>query len=157
MRDAVPGERHLTLEPADGGMLVRVESPAGETEPLAIAAAGGAAVALTPVSATRAEALLPKAAPGDVALALHAGASVATLTATLPATRPGARERRGQGPDRRLLRQLAARTGGSLDPAPAALLAARPGVARAAFPLATPLVMLALVLVLADVALRRLR
>jgi Ca-activated chloride channel homolog len=66
------------------------------------------------------------------------------------------RELRAVGPNGPLLHQLAATTGGTIDPAPAALLAARPGVEHEAVPLAPYLVPLVILAVLADVALRQL-
>ncbi len=75
------------------------------------------------------------------------------------ATRPdlgGSRELRAVGPNRALLGQLAATTGGAIDPAPATLLAARPGVEHEALPLAPYLVPLIILAVLGDVALRQL-
>jgi hypothetical protein len=72
-----------------------------------------------------------------------------------PARGDGGREARALGPAHALLAELAARTGGRVDPEPEAVLAARPGVARESQPLAPLLVPLALLLVLVDVALRR--
>ena len=76
------------------------------------------------------------------------------------AARPGdvaaGRELRAVGPNRPLLRQLAATTGATIDPAPAALLAARPGVEHEAIPLTPYLVPLIILAVLGDVALRQL-
>jgi hypothetical protein len=72
-----------------------------------------------------------------------------------PARGDGGREARALGPAHALLAELAARTGGRVDPEPAAVLAARPGMARESQPLAPVLVPVALLLVLADVALRR--
>jgi hypothetical protein len=66
------------------------------------------------------------------------------------------RELRSAGPNLPLLRQLAAATGGALDPAPDAVLAARPGVEHEAVPLAPYLIPLVILLVLGDVALRQL-
>ena len=66
------------------------------------------------------------------------------------------RELRTVGPNLPLLRQLAAATGGALDPAPDALLAARPGVEHEAVPLAPFLVPLVILAVLGDIAFRQL-
>jgi len=66
------------------------------------------------------------------------------------------RELRTVGPNLPLLRQLAAATGGALDPAPEVLLAARPGVEHEAVPLAPFLVPLVILAVLGDIALRQL-
>ena len=66
------------------------------------------------------------------------------------------REYRAVGPDLPLLRTLAATTGGAMDPDPASLLAARPGVEHEAVPLAPYLLPLVILAVLGDVALRQL-
>jgi Ca-activated chloride channel homolog len=66
------------------------------------------------------------------------------------------RELRTVGSNLPLLHQLAAATGGVLDPTPEALLAARPGVEHEAVPLAPFLVPLVILAVLGDIALRQL-
>ena len=71
-------------------------------------------------------------------------------------TEQAGREFRTVGPNLPLLRALAAATGGTLDPDPAALLAARPGVEHEAVPLAPYLLPLVILAVLGDVALRQL-
>ena len=99
---------------------------------------------------------------------LHAGLHRATLLSggggtlveeplvlMVPATSDADREYRASDADRDLLTTVAALTGGRVDPEPNAVLAVRPGFARAVMPLDWLLVPLALVLLLADVALRR--
>jgi hypothetical protein len=71
-------------------------------------------------------------------------------------TEQAGREFRTVGPNLPLLRALAAATGGTLDPDPAALLAARPGVEHEAVPLAPYLLPLVILAVLGDIALRQL-
>ena len=66
------------------------------------------------------------------------------------------REYRAVGTDLPLLRTLTATTGGAMDPDPASLLAARPGVDHEAVPLAPYLLPLVILAVLCDVALRQL-
>jgi secreted protein with Ig-like and vWFA domain len=72
-----------------------------------------------------------------------------------PGRGDGGREARAVGPARALLAELATRSGGQVDPEPSSVLSARPGSARETRPLAPLLVPLAMMLVLADVALRR--
>jgi Mg-chelatase subunit ChlD len=79
------------------------------------------------------------------------------VEASAPERETRGSEGRATAPARALLERVAALTGGRVDPEPASLLAARDGVARERVPLAPVLIPLALVLVLADVALRRLR
>ena len=73
----------------------------------------------------------------------------------VPASADSGREFGAREPNLRLLAALAHATGGRVDPAPAAVLAARPGITRDRTPLAPFLVPLVLALVLVDVALRR--
>jgi Ca-activated chloride channel family protein len=80
----------------------------------------------------------------------------AAAAARPPDDEPVGRELRTVGPNLPLLRQLAAATGGALDPKPDALLAARPGVEHEAVPLAPFLVPLVILAVLGDIALRQL-
>jgi Ca-activated chloride channel homolog len=79
-----------------------------------------------------------------------------TAEAARPDDDAAGRELRVVGPNRPLLHQLAAVTGGTIDPAPGALLAARPGVEHQVVPLAPYLIPLVILAVLGDVALRRL-
>jgi Ca-activated chloride channel family protein len=78
-----------------------------------------------------------------------------TIPTTDPSRGDGGREGRAIGPALGLLAELAARTGGRIDPEPAAVLAARAGVARETRPMTPLLIPFALALVLADVGLRR--
>ena len=90
---------------------------------------------------------------------VHWAAPRALASEVVPAPDPrrgdGGREARALGPAHALLRELAARTGGRVDPEPSAVLAARAGMARQTRPLAPFLIPLAMMLVLADIALRR--
>jgi len=79
----------------------------------------------------------------------------AAEAASRPAEDDTARELRVVGPNRPLLQQLAAATGGVLDATPEAVLTARPGVERESAPLAPVLIPLVMLLVLGDVALRQ--
>jgi hypothetical protein len=78
----------------------------------------------------------------------------AAATASADADTAGP-ELRTIGPNGALLRALAAATGGTLDPAPPALFAARPGVEHEPVPLAPYLVLLVILAVLGDIALRQ--
>ncbi|MEB2283149.1 MAG: VWA domain-containing protein [Myxococcales bacterium] len=74
----------------------------------------------------------------------------------VPASADGGRELRAVATNEALLTAAAAATGGAVDPDPARVLAARPGVRRETIPLDWLLAPLALLLVLGDVAIRRL-
>ena len=73
----------------------------------------------------------------------------------VPARSASTREYRTAAPNRDLLEQVAVLTGGRVDPEPAEILAVRPGVTRRVVPLEGVLIPIVLVLVLADVAVRR--
>jgi Mg-chelatase subunit ChlD len=87
-------------------------------------------------------------------LVLWARPRAAEAAARPPDDAAAGREFRALGPNRSLLAQLAAATGGAVDPEPAAVLAARPGVEQAAVPLTRYLVPLVILLLLGDIALR---
>ena len=74
----------------------------------------------------------------------------------IPSTAESGRELRNTEPNLGLLRDVTRATGGSVEPAPAAVLSARPGVRHETLPLDWILLPLAIVLVLGDVAIRRL-
>jgi hypothetical protein len=74
----------------------------------------------------------------------------------IPAAADTDRELRTATTNVALLTEVAATTGGAVDPEPVAVFAARPGVRHETVPLDWILAPLALLLVLADVAIRRL-
>ena len=74
----------------------------------------------------------------------------------VPATADNSRELRNTEPNLALLRDVTRATGGAVEPAPADVLSARPGVRHETVTLAWLLVPLAIALVLGDVAIRRL-
>ena len=78
------------------------------------------------------------------------------LRLVVPTRSPSGRELRAQGPNLTLLARAAALTGGRLGAEPRDVMGARAGARRRRVPLAPILVPLALVLVVADVAARRL-
>jgi hypothetical protein len=85
-----------------------------------------------------------------------APASEERLDLFVPTAAESERELRTTGPNLALLRAVADATGGAVDPEPARVLAARPGVRHESLALDWLLVPLALLLVLGDVAVRRL-
>ena len=116
----------------------------------------GPEVTLRPSGRRTFAAVVPRLAPGHHAATLRTGGRTEPLDVVVPERTPSGRERRAAGPNRALLAEVAALTGGTLDPAPTNVLRARPGTRRRRTSLDGLLVPLAIVLVLADVALRRL-
>jgi len=78
------------------------------------------------------------------------------LDLLIPATAESGRELRTSDPNLTLLREVARATGGAVEPEPASVLTARPGVRHETIPLDWLLLPLAILLVLGDVAIRRL-
>ena len=78
----------------------------------------------------------------------------ATRATLLVPPRTTGREHRALGANEPFLARLAATTGGLVSPTPAQVISAAPGTAHATWPLAMVLIPLALLLTLADVALR---
>ncbi|HLY36980.1 MAG TPA: VWA domain-containing protein, partial [Candidatus Binatia bacterium] len=156
---APPGlasEPSVDARPVDGGTLVTVESRAA-SPPSALRFEDGREAELRPVGADRFVALVAALAPGVHPVTIVAGGTESTAEVAVPERWASGREERATGPNRALLERLAALSGGAMSPAPADVLRARPGVRRRLVPLDVVLIPLALGLVLADVALRRLR
>jgi Mg-chelatase subunit ChlD len=154
---ALPSERRLVARRAGAGTLVVLDTMADDAGPFTVRVDRGDPVALRPAGRRRFEAVVPALAPGVHAATLGSGQGDEATDLVVPERASDSREFRVDGPDLALLERLAAVTGGRVGPEPADVLVARPGVRRRAMPLDPFLVPLALALVLADVALRRLR
>jgi hypothetical protein len=101
-------------------------------------------------------ATVPNLRPGLHPVTLIAGPHDERVDLLVPATAESGRELRTVEPNLTLLRDVARTTGGAVEPEPANVLAARPGVRHETVALDWLLVPLAILLVLGDVALRRL-
>ena len=101
-------------------------------------------------------AVVPRLTPGHHPVWLRTGSGPGEpMDLIVPARSASTREYRTAAPNRDLLEQVAVLTGGRVDPEPAEILAVRPGVTRRVVPLEGVLIPIVLVLVLADVAVRR--
>jgi Mg-chelatase subunit ChlD len=138
------------------GTLVRLETVADEPGPFALRLPSGAEYPLRRSAPRTFATVVPNLRSGlQSVLLLGPDPSLPEqIDLMVPAAGDGGRELAFHRPNMRLLEELARVTGGAVDPEPAAVLAARPGVVRERVPLAPVLVPLALALVLADVALR---
>jgi Ca-activated chloride channel family protein len=148
-------DRHVEVRREAAGAVVEVQTLEDEAAPPTLTLDDGPEVVLRPSARRTFTAVIPGLDPGHHAAHLARNGASEPLDLVVPERSPSGRERRGTGPNRALLEQLAAETGGRVDPAPADVLRARPGTRRRSVPLDGLLVPLALALVLADVALRR--
>ncbi|HEY2387491.1 MAG TPA: VWA domain-containing protein [Candidatus Binatia bacterium] len=138
------------------GTLVRLETVADEPGPFTLRLPSGADYPLRRSAPRTFTAVVPNLRSGlqSVLLLGRDPSLPEQIDLMVPAAGDGGRELAFHRPNLRLLEELARLTGGTVDPEPAAVLTARPGVVRERVPLAPVLVPLALALVLADVALR---
>ncbi len=157
MTPALRGDRRLLATRHADGVEVVLETGAEEDAPFSLRLPDGADVALRPVAPRTFRGTAAALPSGPLATVVRTRHGDEPHPLVVPASPASGRELRAIGPDLALLRDVARRTGGTVDPSPAALVAARPGVARDALPLAAGLVPLALVALLGDIALRRLR
>ncbi len=149
-------DHRLEAQRLAAGTLVRLETVAEAPGPYALRLPAGAEFPLRRSGPRTFTAMVPNLRSGPQSvLLLGPGPSLPEqIDLMVPASGDAGRELAADHPNRRLLEQLAQLTGGTLDPEPAAVLAARPGVVREHMALAPVLVPLALVLLLADIALR---
>jgi len=118
--------------------------------------AGVGEVALRPTARRTFGAIVPELEPGVHAAVLVAGGRQEAVEVVVPARSASGRELRAAGPNLTLLEKVARQSGGRVGAEPGEILAARPGVGRERVALDGWAALLALVLVLADVAARRL-
>ncbi len=157
---APPGlaaDRHLEARRLHDGTLIRLETVADDAGPFVLRVPELGDVALRPVGQRTFTAVVSALGSGVHRVQLIAGSAIEEpVDLVVPAHATSAREYRATVPNRALLEEVATLTGGRVDPTPAGVLAARPGVRHETWPLAGWLMPLVLGLVVADVALRRL-
>jgi Ca-activated chloride channel homolog len=153
------GDRHLEVERQPDGTLIRLRTLADGQGPFALHLPSVGDVRLRQTGARVFSATVPDLDAGlhrAVLLSESDGALVEEpLALMVPATSDNGREYRGAAPDLALLSAVAALTEGAVAPPPRAVLAVRAGFARESRALDWLLVPAALLLLLADVALRR--
>ena len=153
------GDRHLEVERRREGTIVRLETMVDGDGPFVLRLGGSGDVLLRPTGRRTFTATLPGLRSGVHPAILVApspdGPTEERIELTVPARSVSGREARATAPNRAFLAQLAALTGGKVDPDAAAIFAARPGVRHEHMPLAAYLVPLALLLIVLDIALRR--
>src|SRR5262249_36608934 len=152
---ALPGERRLVAERDGAHTRIRLEGAGEESAPIVLRLPEVGDVALSQTGHRTFEAAVSRLAPGYHAAWLRTGQGPEEPMELVVPAASGGQEYRTAAPNRALLEEVAALTGGQVDPDPTAVLAARAGIGRRVIPLEGVLVPLVLVLVLADVALRR--
>src|SRR5262245_48486823 len=148
-------EPWLDARPVDGGTLITVETRSDEP-PSLLRLEDGSEAALRPIGHGRFATVVAPLGAGVHPVTVVSGGTGTRAEVAVPARVSSGREARASEPNLALLGRLAALTGGAVSPAPADVVRARAGVRRRVVPLDALLVPLALALVLADVALRRL-
>ena len=152
---ALPGERRLVAERDGNRTRIQLNGADDEGAPLVLRLPEIGDVALSQTGHRTFEAVVSRLAPGRHAAWLRTSRSPEEPMELVVPAASGSREYRAAAPNRALLEQGAALTGGQVDPDPMTVLAARPGIGRRVIPLDGVLIPLVLVLVLADVGLRR--
>jgi Mg-chelatase subunit ChlD len=157
---APPGlasDRRLEARRLREGTLVRLDTVADDPGPYALRFPSGSEAPLRRTGRRAFSTVVPSLRAGlQSVLLLGPDPSLPQqIDLMVPASADSGREFRTRGANLRLLDALARTTGGAVDPEPAAVLAARPGVTRERTPLAPFLVPLVLALLLVDIALRR--
>ncbi|HYV56365.1 MAG TPA: VWA domain-containing protein [Candidatus Nitrosopolaris sp.] len=151
---ALPGERRLVAERAGDHTRIQLYGAGDESAPVVLRLPEVGDVALSRTGRTF-QAVVPRLSPGHHAAWLRTGQAPEEPVELVVPAASGGREYRTAAPNRALLEEVAALTGGRVDPDPRDVLAARAGIGRRVIPLEGVLIPLVLVLVLADVALRR--
>src|SRR5439155_661806 len=138
------------------GMLVRLTTVGDDPGPFLLRVAEAGEVVLRPTGRRTFSAVVPALEPGAHAAVLVAGGHPEPVEVVAPMRSASGRELRAAAPNLALLEKVARLSGGRVGATAGEILAARPGVARERLPLGAWAVTLALALILADVAARRL-
>jgi Ca-activated chloride channel homolog len=152
---ALPFDRRVVARAARDGTVVELETTTDEQGPFVLRVEDREA-ALRPTGRRRFAGLVPPLEAGVHPAVLVAPGREDRVDVVVPPAHGSGREYASAGANVALLERLAARTGGRVGAEPADVLAARGGARHERVPLDGVLVPLALALVLADVALRRL-
>ena len=149
-------DRHLEARRLGEGMLVRLTTVGDDPGPFLLRVAEAGEVVLRPTGRRTFSAVVPALEPGAHAAVLVAGGHPEPVEVVAPMRSASGRELRAAAPNLALLEKVARLSGGRVGATAGEILAARPGVARERLPLGAWAVTLALALILADVAARRL-
>ncbi len=154
----LPSDHHLEAIRRRDGTRIVLDTVDDTSGPFTLRLDGGDDVVLRQVGPRSFAATVPNLRPGLHPAVLLSGPSAVEerLDLEIPATTESRRELQRVAPNTTLLRAVTQTTGGAVEAEPARVLAARPGVRHETIPLDPYLVPFALLLVLADVAIRRL-
>ncbi len=156
---SLASDRHLEATRRRDGTRITLDTVDDASGPFALRLRGAGDVRLRQTGPRSFAATVPNLRPGMVPAVLIGGDGAteeASVDLLVPATAESGRELRAVAPDLALLRDVARETGGAVEPEPETVLIARPGVRHETLALDWLLVPLAMLLVLGDVALRRL-
>jgi Ca-activated chloride channel homolog len=154
-RRGLASDRHLEAVRRRDGTRITLDTPHDATGPFVLRLAGRADIALRQTGPRTFAATVANLRPGLHPAVLTSGDGEEPVDLLVPSTSDASRELGRTEPDLVLLRNVAEHTGGAVDPAPTEVLTARPGVRHETIPLDAWLVPLAILLVLGDVAIRR--
>ena len=151
-------DRHLETVRRRDGTHITLDTLADDAGPFTLRIDGGDDVALRQVGPRTFAATVANLRPGlhPAALTSAGGGEPEPVDVMVPATADSGRELRTTEPNLGLLREVARTTGGAVEPRLDDVLRARPGVRHETIPLDGLLVPLAIALILADAAIRRL-
>ncbi|MCC6765838.1 MAG: VWA domain-containing protein [Deltaproteobacteria bacterium] len=151
-------DHHVEATRRRDGTRIALDTVADDAGPFTLRLDDAEDVVLRQVGPRSFAATVPNLRPGvhPAALARAGSRSPERFDLLVPASADTDRELRTVATNAALLSAVAAATGGAVDPEPARVFAARPGVRHETLPLDGVLAPLALALVLADVAIRRL-
>jgi hypothetical protein len=152
-------DRHLEATRRRDGTRITLDTVSDTSGPFSLRLNGTSDVALRQTGPRTFAATVPNLRPGLHPVVLIAGDAMPNeehVDLLVPATAESGRELRSSDPNLTLLHEVARTTGGALEPEPVSVLAARPGVRHETIPLDWLLLPLAILLVLGDIAIRRL-
>ena len=155
----LPSDHHLEASRRRDGTRIVLDTVDDSGGPFSLRLNGASDVTLRQIGPRTFAATVPNLRPGlHPAVLVGGGTSPSEehLDLLIPATAESGRELRTSDPNLTLLREVARATGGAVEPEPASVLTARPGVRHETIPLDWLLLPLAILLVLGDVAIRRL-
>jgi len=156
----LPNDHHIEASRRRDGTRIVLDTMRDGAGPFSLRVDGADDVVLRQIGPRSFAATVPSLRPGLHAAVLVSGGtgpSEERMDLLIPATAESGRELRNTEPNLGLLRDVTRATGGAVEPAPAAVLSARPGVRHETLTLDWALLPLAIVLVLGDIAIRRLR
>jgi len=158
-RRGLATDHHLEATRRRDGTRIVLDTVHDSAGPFSLRLNDASEVVLRQIGPRTFAATVPNLRPGLHPVVLITGGAVPSeerVDLLVPATAESGQELRTSDPNLTLLREVARATGGAVEPEPVTVLAARPGIRHETLALDWLLVPLAILLVLGDVAIRRL-